>query len=117
MKLEPELLLRAWGLWVGGGSYSGGNVNILYRCEREGSGAAHSTVPGLPHMPYTIELVERFVCQLKRDRAHIYRAVMHYFVGRESSEMAAKKLRVSTDIFESRIAQAVVSLDDYLAEY
>jgi hypothetical protein len=114
LKVDAELALWSWGRWVSGGGRDGGGINILYRCEKEGAGASHSTVPGEPHMPPTVELVEKFCCQLKRERRHVYRAVMHYFVGRESSEIAAKKLKITTDVFDSRIHHAVTSLDEYM---
>jgi len=114
VKPDSELLLHQWGSWMRGGEISSGGVNILYRCQKDGAGASHCTVPGEPHMPASVEVVEKFCCQLKQHRRHVYRAVMHYFVGKESSEIAAKKLKITTDIFESRIHHAVTSLDEYL---
>jgi hypothetical protein len=114
MKAETttaEIMLVQWGLWQRGGK--GGEVNILWRVMREGLGASHTTIAGLPHMSPTVELVERF---LLGQPTKILWAVNHRYVYESPDDYAAKKLKCSPDTYRARLDIAANNLENYLVE-
>ena len=111
---QAEVMLLAWGEYMRGGSNNGSGVSILGRIIDEGPSASHSTITGLPHMPKIVEIVE--CCMLEIPKPML-RACKYRFIGLEPDEIAAKKQRVSLDIYQSRINQAVHFVSDYVAVY
>jgi len=112
---QAEVMLLRWGQWQRGNSLPGeSGINILYRCQKEGAGAAHSTVTTEPHMPRIVEIVE--ACCLTMPKPML-RAVKHRYIGNEPDGWAAKKMRVTVDVYQSRINQAVHFLDDFVTVY
>ena len=110
-----EAMLMQWGRWNAGNvGPRETKVNILGRCIDEGPGASHSTVLGEPHMPRSVEIVEACCLQMPKP---MLRACKHRYIGNEADEWAARKLKVSVDIYQSRINQAVHFLADFVAVY
>ena len=114
MIAEAETMLLHWGQWQRGHSHLGyGSLSVIGRCMAEGAGASHSTVKTEPHMPPSVEIVELYCLTLGKP---LLRAVKHRFIGLEPDEIAARKLHVTVDIYQTRINQAIHNLVDYLVE-
>jgi len=107
-----EVMLLAWGEWNRGHSGLGTpRLSVIGRCIIEGPGASHSTVQGEPHMPRAVEIVESCMLDISKP---LLRAAEHRYIGQEADTTAARKLRVSVDIYQSRINQVVHYLSDFL---
>lgn len=114
MSVNTEIYFTAWGAWHRGHSdLLLSKLNIIGRCMIEGAGASHSTVKGLPHMPFIVEVTERCVLTLPK---HAQRAVKHYYIGEESIRNASKKMKCSRRSFENKLDFAHRELSDFLVE-
>jgi hypothetical protein len=112
---EAESLLIAWGAWVRGHSSLGyPKLNIIGRVILEGPGASHSTVAGEPHMPASIEIVERAILEVFPKK--VRKVCMHRYVGNEADHTARKKLKLTQGEYEQRINQACHILADFMIE-
>ncbi len=111
MKQDAEIMLTAWGLWQRGGK--GGESNILWRCMKEGAGASHVTVAGLPHMSPIVETVEHY---LLTQPSTIRYAVDHRYIYGSPDDYAAKKLKCSPDTYRARLDIAASGLENFLIE-
>jgi hypothetical protein len=109
-----EVMFIAWGEWSRGGGSGNPSVSVIGRCIIEGPGASHSTVSTGPQMPKVVEIVE--ACCLTMPKP-LLKAVKHRYIGNEPDAVAAKKLHISLDIYQSRINQAAHYLTNYLTIY
>jgi DNA-directed RNA polymerase specialized sigma24 family protein len=80
---------------------------------KEGAGASHATITGLPHMSPTVEIVERF---LLTQPTPIRYAVDHRYIYESPDDYAAKKLKCSSDTYRARLDIAANNLEAYLIE-
>lgn len=115
MRLDAELMLAQWGAWNRGNQpLDLPSLSIIGRCMLEGAGASHSTVAGEPHMAKAVEITEHCVLGMPK---HLQRVCKHRYIGDEPDALAAKKLRITVNEYQSRINQAVHILVNYLIEY
>ena len=111
---QAEIFLIAWGAWNrGNSSLDISGMSIIGRCIDEGAGASHSTVSTEAHMSRVVELTERCVLEMEKP---LQRVVKRRYIGQEFDEMAARKMHLTLDVYQTRINQAVHFLADYLIE-
>ncbi len=109
---DAEIMLYSWGAYMRGNQHLAiSSISPIGRCMVEGAGASHSTVQGEAHMPVRVELVER--CLLEQPGT-IVRVCKHRYIGGEPDVIAAKKLRISLDIYESIVDQAVRNVAEFV---
>jgi len=65
------------------------------------------------HMSRVVELTEHCVLTMSKP---LQRVVKHRYIGQEFDEMAARKMHLTLDVYQTRINQAVHFLADYLIE-
>jgi len=109
---EAEILLLAWGQWQRGHQtlgYTGRNV--IGRIIDEGCGASHSTTTQEPHMSRAVEIAERCILEMGKP---LQRVCKHKYIGQEIDFVAAKKLRITLEIYQTRVNQAILVVAEYV---
>ncbi len=109
---DAEIMLMCWGQYMRGNheSLAISGISIIGRCIDEGAGASQSTARVEPHMPRRVELVER--CLLEQPKT-LVRVCKHKFIGHEANIIIAKKLRISEDICDTIINQAIHNVAEW----
>ena len=108
---DAEIMLYSWGAWNRGyQTLDIASISPIGRCIIEGAGASHSTVKTEPHMPRRVELVER--CLLEQPKA-ILRVCKYRYIGQEPDQQAAEKLKLSLDVYETRVNQAILVVAEF----
>ena len=102
-----------WGQWNRGSNQHLGfaRINIIGRMIIEGTGASHSAVGSGPPMSATVAVTEYCVLQMAKP---LQRVCKHKFIGEEPDPMAAGKLRVTTEVYEARVNQALAALAEFV---
>ena len=109
---EAEVMLLAWGSWQRGNEHNGySTINILGRIIDEGCGASHSTTTREPHMSASVEIAEYCILHMTKP---LQRVCKHKFIGLEPDIVAAKKLRTTLDIYQTRVNQAILVVAEYV---
>ena len=108
---EAELLLENWGRWNRGYQSLGISKHIIGRVMDEGAGASHSTVKTEPHMSPAVEITE--LCVLQMDKP-LQRVCKFKYIGQWSDRDAAKRLKLTLDIYEIRVNQAVLVVAEFV---
>lgn len=113
MSIETaEVMLYQWGAWVRGNDNLGfSSLSVIGRCIDEGPGASHSTVQGEPHMSVSVEVTEQAILEMPKV---LQRVCKHRYIGLEPDMLAAKKLKLTLDIYQTRINQAVHALTNFI---
>ncbi len=109
---DAEIMLYSWGAYMRGNQHLAiSSINTIGRCMVEGAGASHSTVQGEAHMPVRVELVER--CLLKQPKT-IVRVCKHRYIGLTPDSIAARKLHMSLDVYETRVNQVILVVAEFV---